>query len=297
MIKHSIYCSLFLFLALFPQPADAQTKPPTDETRWVDSVFNSLTPDERLAQLFMVAAYSNKTAQNGGGTTGPSARLATWRGHFFQGAPWRQALLTNHYQSVSKVPLLVAGDYEWGLAMRLDSVPKYPWQMTLGALKDENIVTELAALMAKEFKRIGVNVSFSPSLDVNNNPKNPIIGSRSFGDSRTNVARLGLAFAKGLEKNGVLACGKHFPGHGDTDKDSHKALPVIPFSRARLDSLELFPFKVLAKSGIGSMMVAHLFVPCARIPRPIYLRRCRTTSSPNCCAKKWVSMASCLPMR
>lgn len=261
MIQRYIYCSVFLVSFLLPQWAGAQTKPTADESRWVDSVFNSLTPDERLAQLFMVAAYSNKTAKTEAEQLAQVRDLQPGGVIFFQGAAPRQALLTNQYQSVSKVPLMVAGDYEWGLAMRLDSVPKYPWQMTLGALRDENLVTELGALMAKEFKRVGVNVSFSPSLDVNNNPKNPIIGARSFGDSRTNVARLGIALVKGLEKNGVLACGKHFPGHGDTDKDSHKALPVIPFSRARLDSLELFPFKVLAKSGIGSMMVAHLFVP------------------------------------
>lgn len=259
MIKRYIYSSTFLLLSVLP--LSAQTRPAAGEKQWVDSVFNALTPDERLAQLFMVAAYSNKTPKTEAEQLAQVKTMQPGGVIFFQGTPGRQASLTNTYQAASKIPLLVAGDYEWGLAMRLDSVPKYPWQMTLGALKDERIVTELAALMAKEFKRVGVNVSFSPSLDVNNNPKNPIIGSRSFGDSRTNVTRLGMAFAKGLQDNGVLACGKHFPGHGDTDKDSHKSLPVIPFPKARLDSLELFPFRMLAKSGIGSMMVAHLFVP------------------------------------
>jgi beta-N-acetylhexosaminidase len=259
MIKKYIFLSAFSLGFIIT--GSAQLKNSAAEKLWVDSVFNAMTPDERLSQLFMVAAYSNKTPKVEAETLQQIKDLQPGGVIFFQGTPGRQALLTNSYQAVSKVPLMVAGDYEWGMAMRLDSVPKYPWQMTLGALKDDKTVTELAALMAKEFKRVGVNVSFSPSLDVNNNPKNPIIGSRSFGDSRMNVTRLGIAFAKGLENNGVLACGKHFPGHGDTDKDSHKALPVIPFSRARLDSLELFPFKALAKSGIGSMMVAHLFIP------------------------------------
>lgn len=259
MIKRYIYTSALLFL--FTSSVFAQTKNSAAEKLWVDSVFNSLTPDERISQLFMIAAYSNKGAKAEDEVMQQIINLKPGGIIFFQGGPGRQASLTNAYQQASKLPMFVAGDYEWGLAMRLDSVPKYPWQMTLGALRDDKIVTQLAALMAKEFKRVGVNVSFSPSLDVNNNPKNPIIGSRSFGDSRNNVARLGIAFTKGLEQNGVLACGKHFPGHGDTDKDSHKALPVIPFSRARLDSLELFPFKTLAKYGIGSMMVAHLFVP------------------------------------
>ena len=262
MIKRYITGSVLLLSYLFPSVAPAQAvKPSAAENRWVDSVFNALTPDERLAQLFMVAAYSNKTAKTEAEQLAQVKDLQPGGVIFFQGTAPRQAMLTNQYQAVSKIPLLVAGDYEWGLAMRLDSVPKYPWQMTLGALKDEKIVTELAAVMAKEFKRVGVNVSFSPSLDINNNPLNPIIGSRSFGDSRANVTRLGVAFAKGLQDNGILACGKHFPGHGDTDKDSHKSLPLIPFTRARLDSMELFPFRVLARSGIGSMMVAHLFVP------------------------------------
>ncbi len=233
----------------------------SSEQKWVDSVFNALTPDERIAQLFMISAYSNKGAKAEAEVLTLIQQYKPGGVIFFQGTPGRQASLTNTYQKASKVPMLVAGDYEWGLAMRLDSVPKYPWQMTLGAVKDEKLVTELAALMAKEFKRIGVNVSFSPSLDVNNNPKNPIIGSRSFGDNRETVTRMGAAFVKGLQDNGVLACGKHFPGHGDTDKDSHKALPVIPFNRARLDSLELFPFRALAKSGMGSVMIAHLFIP------------------------------------
>jgi beta-glucosidase-like glycosyl hydrolase/CubicO group peptidase (beta-lactamase class C family) len=251
----------YIFLFLLPLVSFGQTKPTPAENRWVDSVFNALTPDERIAQLYMIPAYSNKGIKHETELLNTVKTLRPGGLIFFQGTPGKQASLTNMYQKASKTPMLIAGDFEWGLAMRLDSVPKYPWQMTLGALRDERTVTELAALMAKEFKRIGVNVSFSPVLDINNNPKNPIIGLRSFGDTREAVVRFGIAFTKGLQDNGVLACGKHFPGHGDTDKDSHKTLPVIPFSRSRLDSLELFPFKALSKAGIGSIMVGHLFVP------------------------------------
>jgi beta-N-acetylhexosaminidase len=249
---------LFLFSCLIPGFAQNQS---IREAEWVDSVFASLSPDARIAQLFMIPAYSNKGAKAESEVAALITQYQPGGVIFFQGTPGRQASLTNTYQKISRVPMLVAGDYEWGLAMRLDSVPKYPWQMTLGAIKDESLVVSLAARMANEFKRIGVNVSFSPSLDINNNALNPIIGSRSFGDNRENVVRLGAAFIKGLQDNGVLACGKHFPGHGDTDKDSHKALPVIPFNRKRLDSLELFPFRRLAQSGLGSIMVAHLFIP------------------------------------
>jgi len=145
--------------------------------------------------------------------------------------------------------------------MRLDSCPKFPWQMTLGAIQNDSIIYEVGSEMARQFKRIGVNVSFSPVLDVNNNPGNPIINARSFGEDRVNVMRKGIALIAGLQKNGVMACGKHFPGHGDTDKDSHKELPAILHPMERLDSVELFPFRGTFSRGLQSVMVAHLYVP------------------------------------
>jgi len=231
------------------------------ERVWVDSVFNALSPRQRAAQVIMVAAYSNKTEKVYAETEQLIGRLQPGGVIFFQGNPLEQAKLTNRYQQRSAIPMLVAGDYEWGLSMRLDSTMRFPWQMTLGAVENTELIRKLGLEMARQCRRIGVNVSFSPVLDINNNAANPIIGARSFGEDKHNVVQKAIALSAGLQEGGVLASGKHFPGHGDTDKDSHKDLPLIPFSRQRLDSLELFPFKALADAGIGSMMVAHLSVP------------------------------------
>lgn len=230
-------------------------------TPWADSIFSGLSLDERIAQLMMVAAYSNRDAkhelaveklvreQNIGGLI------------FFAGGPQRQAKLTNRYQAVAKTPLLLGMDLEWGLAMRLDSTVRFPRQMTLGALQDDALIEEMGQEIARQMKRLGVQVSFSPVVDVNNNPANPVINDRSFGEDRENVARKGIAYMRGLQKGGVIATAKHFPGHGDTDTDSHLALPMIAHSRTRLDSLELYPFQRLVEEGLAAVMVAHLEVP------------------------------------
>lgn len=228
---------------------------------WADSVFNTLTLEQRIAQLFMVAAWSNK------GTAHQMEIRQLIKEHgiggliFFQGGPSRQAALLNEYQSISPVPLLVGMDLEWGLAMRLDSTIRYPRQMALGAIQDNALIEQMGADIAEQMKLIGTHVSFSPVVDVNNNAANPVINSRSFGESKENVAAKGVAYMRGLQQNGILANAKHFPGHGDTDTDSHYGLPLIPFDRARLDSLELYPFRELIRSGVGSMMVAHLSIP------------------------------------
>jgi beta-glucosidase-like glycosyl hydrolase/CubicO group peptidase (beta-lactamase class C family) len=242
-------------------PLDAKVPVPPEAFIWADSVMATLTPDERIAQLFMVAAYSNKDWKHIQATDELVQKFGVGGLIFFQGGPGRQASLTNRYQKAAKVKLFIAGDYEWGLSMRLDSCPRFPWQMTLGAIEDDSLIFRVGAEMARQLKRIGVNVSFSPVLDVNNNPLNPIINARSFGEDRLNVLRKGIALAAGLQKNGVMACGKHFPGHGDTDKDSHKELPAILHPLERLDSIELFPFKGAIARGLQSIMVAHLYVP------------------------------------
>src|SRR5690606_20575403 len=184
---------------------------------------------------------------------------------FSTGGPVRQAKLTNEYQKLAKIPLLIGMDAEWGLAMRLDSTYAFPWNMTLGAIKDTSIVGKVGNHIGKHAKRLGVHINFAPDIDININPQNPIIGNRSFGEDRENVAQKGIAFMKGMEKAGVLSSGKHFPGHGDTAVDSHKALPVIDFSRERLDSIELYPYKKLINEGLSSVMVAHLSVPALEI--------------------------------
>ena len=232
-----------------------------DQNRWVDSIMKKLSPDERIGQLFMVAAYSNKDAKHIAEITNLIKQNKIGGLIFMQGGPVRQATLTNKYQKLSKVPLLIGMDAEWGLSMRLDSCVVFPRQMTMGAMQNDSLIYEMGNDMARQCKRLGVHISFSPDCDVNNNSKNPVIGSRSFGENKYKVAEKAIMYMKGLQDNGVLACGKHFPGHGDTESDSHKTLPVISKSKEAMDTLELYPFKQLINAGIGSIMVAHLFVP------------------------------------
>lgn len=228
---------------------------------WVDSIMQTLSAEQRIAQLFMVAAYSNKGKAHQDEIGKLISRYPVGGLIFMQGGPVRQASLTNQYQRSAKVPLLIAIDGEWGLSMRLDSTVVYPRQMMLGAIKNDSLIYQMGADIARQCRRMGIHVNFAPVVDVNNNPANPVINYRSFGENKYNVARKGIAYMKGLQDNRILASAKHFPGHGDTDTDSHKALPLISHSRERLDSLELYPFRQLISSGVGSIMVAHLQVP------------------------------------
>ena len=233
----------------------------SQDSPWADSIIGTMNLDEKIGQLFMVAAYSNKDENH-------LAELSTLveEQHiggviFFKGSPLKQAKMTNYLQHKSEVPLFVAIDGEWGLAMRLDSTIKYPRQMLLGAIQDEVLIEEMGSQIGKQCNAMGIHINFAPVIDVNNNPKNPVINNRSFGEVKENVGNLGVAYMVGMQKHKVLACGKHFPGHGDTDKDSHKSLPIIPHDYDRLDSLELYPFKQLINEGLASMMVAHLYIP------------------------------------
>jgi len=228
---------------------------------WADSVMNAMTPDERIAQLFMVAAYSNRDELHEKEITGLIEKYKIGGLIFFQGGPVRQARMTNNLQSKSQTPLLIAMDAEWGLAMRIDSTIRFPKQMTLGAIQNDTLIYYMGQEIARQCKRMGVHVSFSPVADINNNPGNPIINSRSFGEDKKNVTRKSVSFMLGLQKENIIACGKHFPGHGDTETDSHLGLPVVNHSRAHLDSLELVPFKVMMSLGLSSVMVAHLHIP------------------------------------
>lgn len=230
-------------------------------TQWADSIFKLLTPQERIAQLFMVAAYSNKDKLHVKEIKTLVDQYKIGGLIFFQGGPIRQAKLTNYYQKCSKVPLFVAIDAEWGLAMRLDSTTKFPRQMTLGAIQNDSLIYEMGAEIARQCTRIGMQINFAPVVDINNNPLNPVISNRSFGENKFNVTRKAAMYMKGMQDNRVLANAKHFPGHGDTDSDSHKTLPTVKSSLERLDTLELYPFKQLISQGLGSVMVAHLFVP------------------------------------
>ncbi len=228
---------------------------------WADSVIENLTIDEKIGQLFMVIAYSNKSKEHKKEISHLIKKHKIGGLMFLQGGPKRQAILTNYYQSISKVPLMIALDAEWGVSMRLDSALRFPWQMTIGASMDSALVYEMGEEIARQCKLLGVNINFAPVIDINSNPKNPIINNRSFGESVRNVSSLGLAYMQGLQENNILACAKHFPGHGDTDKDSHKTLPIIRHSKYRLKKVELKPFEHLINNGLGSIMTAHLFIP------------------------------------
>ncbi len=231
------------------------------QKQWVDSLYNTMSLKERVGQIFMVQAFSEEKnlqktkllelikKQHIGGII------------YSNGGPVRQAKLDNELQANSKIPLIVGMDAEWGLSMRLDSTYAFPWNMTLGAIKDLNLIKKTGQYIGEHCKRMGVHFNFAPVVDINTNPKNPIIGNRSFGEDKLNVTQKALAFMQGMQSTGVLANAKHFPGHGDTDKDSHKTLPTINFDKKRIEEVELFPYNELIANGLSSVMVAHLNVP------------------------------------
>ena len=216
---------------------------------------------EKVGQLFMVDVFSKDSKDKTDLINSLIKDYYIGGIIFSKGGPVRQAKLSNQYQKISKTPLLMAMDAEWGLAMRLDSTYAYPWNMTLGAIADNQIVYDIGKQIGAHVKRMGMHINFSPVVDINTNPDNPIIGNRSFGEDRDNVTNKALAYMRGMQSTGILANAKHFPGHGDTDLDSHKILPTISFTKKRLDSIELHPYKRLFQEGLSSVMVAHLNVP------------------------------------
>lgn len=230
-------------------------------TPWADSLMDELTLEQQVGQLFMVPAYSNKGPEHEASIRHQIETYAVGGMIFMQGSPARQVELIRDYQELSEVPLLIAMDAEWGPAMRLDSTVNYPRQMTLGAANSVELAYDFGREVARQLKLLGVHVNFAPVVDVNNNPENPVINNRSFGENRERVSQLGAAYTAGMQDAGILACAKHFPGHGDTDVDSHKDLPVISHGVDRLDSLEMYPFRKLVPEGLGSVMIAHLHVP------------------------------------
>jgi beta-N-acetylhexosaminidase len=247
--------AMFLFTVSYSQKADKAAK------KWVNSSFKKLSRDEKIAQLLIIRAHSNLGPEHVAQVTNLIRKYNVGGLIFFQGGPIRQANLTNYYQSISKTPLLITIDGEWGLGMRLDSVKKFPYQLTLGALTNDSIIYQMGVAVGRQMKRIGVHVNFAPVVDINNNPNNPVIGYRSFGEDKFKVARFGVAYMKGIQDAGIMACAKHFPGHGDVDVDSHLDLPVINKTKGEIDSVELYPFKQLFKAGVGSVMIAHLSIP------------------------------------
>lgn len=231
-----------------------------DDT-WAEKTLKSLTTEEKIAQLCFIRSSSYRNEAEEAKLSKIVKNYGIGGITFFKGKSEEMKALGVKYQKLTKVPLLYSIDGEWGASMRLTDMPKYPWMMTLGAITDDRLVFQVAAQMAKEFKALGIHMNLAPDVDVNNNPKNPIINSRSFGENKVNVARKGIAYMNGLQKNGVLACGKHFPGHGDTDMDSHLTLPRLNFTRERLDSIEHYPFTKLIDAGVSAVMIAHLDIP------------------------------------
>lgn len=245
--------------------ANLSSSSDAQEEKWVDSVFQTMSDDERLGQLFMLRAHSDKDTAYERQVEDLILKYKPGGLCFFNptyaGTPEHHAELANRYQAASKIPLMIAMDFENGLGMRYRGTTlSFPRAMMLGAVRDNRLLYEMGREIARECRRMGVHVNFAPVADVNNNPRNPVIGERSYGEDRYNVAAKAFQYMEGLQDGGVLASVKHFPGHGDTDMDSHFDLPPIPFGRERLDSLELYPFRMLTKNGAGSVMVAHLAV-------------------------------------
>lgn len=238
-----------------PSAADARCK------QWVDSVFSGLNLQEKVGQLIVTTFPAKADKQKKKQIRDLVKKYKIGGLLFAEGTPEEQAILTNIAQKNSKVPVMITFDGEWGLSMRLEGTPYFPKNAALGCIEDNQLIYEYGREVAREFRELGVHVNFAPDADVNTNPLNPVIHVRSFGEDPKKVAEKVLAYSRGLESGGVLSVSKHFPGHGDTDVDSHKGLPVLYYNRERLDSVELYPFREMVRAGLGGVMVGHLQVP------------------------------------
>ncbi len=256
MIK-KVFSACLLYFLIVSQGVAQNTD---QKTMWVDSVFKTLNLEEKIGQLFMVAAYSGGNEQHYQVIDQLIKKQGVGGLIFMQGHPHSQATLINRYQSSSEVPLLIGMDAEWGLGMRLDSTISYPKQMTLGAIAKDSLIYKMGTEIAHQLKMVGAHINFAPVVDVNSNPKNPVIGIRSFGENKERVSQKAIMYMKGLQDHGVMAVAKHFPGHGDTDKDSHKTLPAINHRKDRLEQIELYPFQQLIDNGVKGVMSGHLQV-------------------------------------
>ena len=263
MLKKLLFFSLVMVMInSFGQNLDPlRTDDYFEQERWVDSILSSMSIDQKIGQLFMIQAYSNRDSVHENKIKAMIQDYHIGNLIFMQGTPIKQAQLTNTYQSLSKTPLMIGFDGEWGLDMRLQNTYRFPWNMTLGAIQDNSLIRKFGEHLGSHAKRIGIHVNFAPVVDINTNPLNPIIGNRSFGESKKNVTLKAIEFTQGMQSKGVLANAKHFPGHGDTATDSHLKLPVLNFSKERLDSIELYPYKRVFEAGMSSVMTAHLSIP------------------------------------
>ena len=258
----AVFCFIFS-LSLLAQESSSPLDAPDLELQkiWVDSTYTALSLKEKIGQLYMSQVFSNQDQATKKSILNQIKTNYIGGVIYSNGGPIRQAQLNNELQAASKIPLLVGMDAEWGMSMRLDSTYAFPWNMTLGAVKDMSLIRQTGIQIGEHCKRIGVHFNFAPVVDINTNPNNPIIGNRSFGEDKNEVSKRAWAFMEGMQSAGVLANAKHFPGHGDTSSDSHKTLPTINFSAKRIDSVELYPYKKLISKNLSSVMVAHLNVP------------------------------------
>ena len=231
---------------------------------WVDSILSEMTIDQKIGQSFFIAANSHSEEESEYFFKKVDNLIKKYQVGgliFFKSSPTKIVDLVNRYQSISKIPLINSIDGEWGVSMRIDSTPIFPWAMTLGSVQDDYLIYKMGKEIANQCKLMGLHMNFAPVIDVNNNPDNPIIGRRSFGENPDLVSQKAIAYMKGLQDNNILACAKHFPGHGDTDVDSHNKMPILLHNQARLDSIELYPFNDMIYNGISSVMVAHMNLP------------------------------------
>lgn len=268
MMKHILGILIFCIIAvnISGLQSENNTIPESMEYEvlkynWVDSVSQSLTLEQKIAQFFMPGIYPTQGNASKNHIKNLIEKYQIGGVIFFKGHPSTYVDWTNEIESVSPIPLFTAVDGEWGINMRVDSTIQYPRQLTLGAIQNNDLIFSMGKQIGKECLSLGININFAPVMDVNNNINNPVINDRSFGEDKYNVALKSLSYAQGMQRVGIMAVGKHFPGHGDTDTDSHKDLPIIPHSFERLYSLELYPFKVAIQNHVMGMMVAHLNIP------------------------------------
>ncbi|CEN36817.1 glycoside hydrolase family 3 N-terminal domain-containing protein [Capnocytophaga cynodegmi] len=262
-MKYKIFILFFIIQNISAQKINPLvTKDEQEQKKWVENTYKNMSLDEKIGQLFMISVFSSQIGTKNTEYIKELIKKYHIGGIIFsKGGPKRQAKITNEYQSLSKIPLFMAMDAEWGLAMRLDSTFAYPWNMTMGAVKNNELIERAGFRIGEHCRQLGMQFNFAPDIDVNTNPANPIIGNRSFGEDKQNVALKGIAFTKGMQSAGVLGSAKHFPGHGDTSKDSHKTLPLIDFPSERLHEIEMYPFRELINNGVASVMVGHLNIP------------------------------------
>tara|TARA_B100001094_G_scaffold193895_1_gene187774 strand:+ start:8693 stop:11050 length:2358 start_codon:yes stop_codon:yes gene_type:complete len=261
-MKHSL---LILLISFYFNSTYSQNPLVTSDYEyqkiWVDSVYNSLTIDQKIGQLFTIWVATKEGPEKMDEVVEIINKNHLGGLIFSLGNIKDQAIATNKFQEISKVPLLIGMDAEWGIGMRLDDAFSFPFNMTLGAIENNNLIYEVGERIGIHAKRLGVHINFSPVVDINTNPSNPVIGSRSFGEDKVNVTNKSIAYLKGMQSQGIMGSAKHFPGHGDTSQDSHKTLPIVDFSSKRINDIELYPFKKLIKNNLSSVMVAHIEVP------------------------------------